>query len=83
MKIGLIDVDGHNFPNFALMKTSAPPRYTSGISRAGAISAKFSKLATSWSISRARISNAQSILTYQIFCKYETARFTRIPKTYG
>ena len=23
MKIGLIDVDGHNFPNFALMKISA------------------------------------------------------------
>ena len=23
MKIGLIDVDGHNFPNFALMKLSA------------------------------------------------------------
>ena len=23
MKIGLIDVDGHNFPNLALMKISA------------------------------------------------------------
>jgi hypothetical protein len=23
MKIGLIDVDGHNFPNFALMRLSA------------------------------------------------------------
>ena len=23
MKIGLVDVDGHNFPNFALMKISA------------------------------------------------------------
>lgn len=23
MNIGLIDVDGHNFPNFALMRTSA------------------------------------------------------------
>jgi len=23
MRIGLIDVDGHNFPNFALMKISA------------------------------------------------------------
>jgi hypothetical protein len=23
MKIGLIDVDGHNFPNYALMKISA------------------------------------------------------------
>ena len=23
MKIGLIDVDGHNFPNFALMRISA------------------------------------------------------------
>ena len=23
MKIGLIDVDGHNFPNFALMRASA------------------------------------------------------------
>lgn len=23
MKIGLIDVDGHNFPNIALMKISA------------------------------------------------------------
>ena len=23
MKIGLIDVDGHHFPNFALMKLSA------------------------------------------------------------
>ena len=23
MKIGLIDVDGHNFPNLALMKLSA------------------------------------------------------------
>ena len=23
MRIGLVDVDGHNFPNFALMKISA------------------------------------------------------------
>lgn len=23
MKIGLVDVDGHNFPNFALMRISA------------------------------------------------------------
>ena len=23
MKIGLVDVDGHNFPNFALMKIAA------------------------------------------------------------
>lgn len=30
MRIGLVDVDGHNYPNYALMKISAwclPPSY--------------------------------------------------------
>jgi hypothetical protein len=31
MKIGLIDVDGHNFPNLALMKISAVFTFTEDI----------------------------------------------------
>ena len=33
MNIGLVDVDGHNFPNFALMRLSAYYKASGGMGR--------------------------------------------------
>ena len=42
MKIGLIDVDGHNFPNLPLMKISAFHKYRGdGVSRHGTFAKRY------------------------------------------
>lgn len=45
MNIGLIDVDGHNFPNFALMRASAIPSILVSLACVGSTSYKVETVA--------------------------------------